>query len=106
MGTVVVSVQLSSYKATVHYESCKLFSPVYHHSKLPIPPSIKWKLCHWCKPVAEDIVTIASEITWAHNPADVMNLRGGMVMSFSDDLEKRAVRQDLNGGEPTVDRLR
>ena len=106
MVAVAVSVQLSSYKATVHYESCKMYSSLYHHSKLPIPSSIKWRLCHWCKPSAEDIVTIAEEITWQHRTAEAMNLQAGMLLPLSEDVEMRMTRQALNGDGVVTDRLR
>lgn len=101
MDTVGITVHLSRYRATVHYERCSYYSPTYHHSKLPLPPSIKWKLCSFCKPIPEDVAEVAGEVTWLEKSADVLDIgknRGaGMLVTLTEDVERHLAEEELYG---------
>lgn len=101
MGTVAISVQLNKYQATVHYETCRHYRDTYHHSKLALPPSIRWHVCKVCRPTPEDVAAVAREVTWVEKSADVMdvgkNLGSGMLVMWSEDIERHLVEGDLYG---------
>lgn len=92
---VAVTVDLARYRAVVHYTDCSYYKTTHTHHRLQVPPSVKWKLCNFCKPKRGDIVTIAYDIKWLEKNADAMSYR---FISLDDDTENLVEKLNHDGG--------
>lgn len=92
---VAVTVDLARYRAVVHYTDCSYYKTTHTHLRLQVPPSVKWKLCSFCKPKREDIAAIAYDIRWLEKNADAMSFR---FMSLDDESENLVARMHNHGG--------
>lgn len=103
MREVAITVSLSRYTATVHYTNCGFYTGYLTHTNQTIPPSVKMKMCVWCKPAAEDVVEIAGDIKWLEKYTDIMGKTVGSSHSL-EAMEEIAGRIELNGGRTVLRR--
>lgn len=103
MDAVAISIHYSTYRATVHYESCPYFKTTYHHAKLAIAASMRVVLCKFCKPNASDIASIAGELDWSIPTADAMSKT--IARDWDTVVEGYYTTNELNGGR-TLQKLR
>lgn len=105
MRDVAITVSLSHYTATVHYLDCNYYTGYLTHINQTIPPSIKMKMCVWCKPTAEDVVEIAGDIKWLEKYADAFNRVIASPQTF-EVIEEIVGRDQMTGGRTLARRTK
>lgn len=92
-----VTISLGRYRATVHYAGCTYYNGRQSHETLEVPPTIRWKLCSFCRPTPEDIAAVAREIRWIVKREDMMGDNSRRV-SWNEVSDKDIARQGIYGG--------
>lgn len=63
MRTVGIVVGLSTWRATVHYTDCHYYR-ARAPRRLPLPRTIPFKLCSYCRPTEDDVRAAPPEASW------------------------------------------
>lgn len=68
MTAVGIVVGLSTWRATVHYVDCHYYRGRAPR-QVPLPRTIKMKLCAYCRPTEDDVRAAPPEVSWyAYSP--------------------------------------
>lgn len=90
---VGIVVSLAHFRATVHYTDCHYYR-ARAHRQVPLPRTIKLRLCGYCRPAEDDVRAAPPEVSWyAWSPLPGPK-RVRVPLRMADDLRARQAMGD------------